>query len=100
MGEKTGQTRGEGVPIYYGGRWICGYSITCNDRLSQEEWNDAVTKCNMMVELFTDGQWSGVPVLGPDSISTTTDLYGTDVEGTGGDNIPNDIVHAGTGGLG
>ena len=101
LGEKKGVDN-EGSPIYHGGRWICGYSLTCNDRLSQEEWNDAVTKCNMMVDMFTDTNWDGVPVLG--SISSSPQpargLYGTDTEGTGGTNIPNTITVNGPGGLG
>jgi hypothetical protein len=91
----------DGRPTRYGGRWICGYSLTCNDRLSQEEWNDAVTKCNMMCETFSDSRFDGVPVLSNNSGYPTVDLSrGTDVEGTGGVNIPNQYIQQGTGGLG
>lgn len=41
----------DSLPIYYGGRWICGYSFTTNERLSREEWTAAVTGTNMMVDV-------------------------------------------------
>ena len=89
----------DGRPTRFGGRWICGYSLTCNDRLSQEEWNDAVTKCNMMCETFSDTPYSGVPVLN-NVVGYPNTSVGTDTEGTGGVNIPNQLTKNGTGELG
>lgn len=87
-------------PTRFGGRWICGYCITVNDRMSIEEWENAVQKCNMMVECFSDST-GGLPILAntvqPYYVDTTV---GDDVEGTGGTNIPNDIVTTGTGEMG
>jgi hypothetical protein len=103
LGELNGGTD-DGRPTRFGGRWICGYSLTCNDRLSQEEWNDAVTKCNMMCETFSMAPRDGVAVLdnlaGYPTGTINIDLIGTDTEGTGGTNIPNQLTMNGTGGLG
>jgi hypothetical protein len=39
-------------PRYASGRWITGYSFTTNERLSIEEWQDAVSRTNMSIERF------------------------------------------------
>lgn len=96
---RTDKTKGENAPLRYGGRWICGYSITCNDRLSQEEWTDAVNKVNMMTEIYADISNSGTPVLTTNTIQSSVTV-GEDVEGTGGTNIGTGGVIAGTGPLG
>lgn len=57
LGDIKGYETGEdgrpdySLPIYFGGRWVCGYSFTTNERLSREEWTTAVTGTNMMVEV-------------------------------------------------
>jgi hypothetical protein len=35
----------------WGGRWSVTYTMTCNDRLSREEWTAAIQQTNMQVEL-------------------------------------------------
>jgi hypothetical protein len=97
-----GQALGDLVPGLskrYSGRWICGYSITCNDRLSQEEWQSAVSKCNMQCESYSDQAASGVPVL-TNTGSSVDRTIGEDTEGTGGVNVPGAVTQTGTGELG
>lgn len=85
-------------PTRFGGRWICGYSITVTDRMSQEEWELACQECNMSAEVYSDSN-GGVAILtnGLPQIDSTD---GDDTEGTGGSDIPNVVTHSGTGALG
>ena len=96
-----GQALGEVGPTgkRFSGRWICGYSITCNDRLSAEEWQSAVSKCNMQVECFSDQEQGGSPVLYNVGLIIDASI-GEDTEGTGGINIPNSLTLTGTCDLG
>ena len=96
---------GEGQFLRFGGRWICGYSITVTDRMSSEEWERAVQECNMMVECFSDRQsfgdtQGGVPILTSGVLMSIDPSYGDTTEGTGGDDIPNNVTVIGTGGMG
>ena len=48
----------------YGGRWTVGYSFTCKDRLSREEWELVITSTNMQIEIMEcDKTGAGTPVL-------------------------------------
>jgi hypothetical protein len=52
----------------WGGRWSATYSMTCNDRLSREEWTTAVQQTNMRVEITRagiPGTTTPTPVLTP-----------------------------------
>ena len=46
-----------------GGRWTVGYSITCSDRLTREEWETAVRSVNMQKDITSNGTGTGTPVL-------------------------------------
>lgn len=51
--------------VNWSGRWVFGYSFTTNERLGREEWSDAASKTNVMIETTantTDGV--SVPVNG------------------------------------
>jgi hypothetical protein len=100
------QTPIEGRAVRYGGRWICGYCITVNDRMSSEEWEEAVQRCNMQVEVYSDAV-NGVPVIinglfydHDVDYDVTDPAKAEQAEGTGGDDIPNDVVIDGTGDMG
>ena len=85
----------------FGGRWICGYSITCNDRLSSEEWHNAVNRSNMQVDTYCNAtETNGTPILGSSTFIPGQDGRGEDTEGTGGRNIPNTQTSIGTGTMG
>lgn len=46
-----------------GGRWTVGYSLTCTDRLTREEWENAVNSVNMQKDITSNGTGTGCPVL-------------------------------------
>jgi len=45
----------------FGGRWIAQYAITCQERLSREEWTKACAETNMQVDISSDQRPSSAP---------------------------------------
>jgi len=45
----------------FGGRWIAQYAITCQERLSREEWTKACAETNMQVDISSNQRPSSAP---------------------------------------